>query len=118
MIRSFIRWLKGYVKLRIEGYSPERFLNLCSFHQIYIWGLAPVGNGYEMYMSVSDFRKLRPFVRKTHTRVVLYRRCGFPFFLARHRKRKLFFVGLFLCAALIKGYSLFTRDIHFEGNEK
>ncbi|HJB01407.1 MAG TPA: sporulation protein YqfD [Candidatus Mediterraneibacter merdavium] len=118
MIRSFIRWLKGYVKLRIEGYSPERFLNLCSFHQIYIWGLAPVGNGYEMYMSVSDFRKLRPFVRKTHTRVVLYRRCGFPFFLARHRKRKLFFVGLFLCAALLKGYSLFIWDIHFEGNEK
>lgn len=118
MIRSFIRWLKGYVKLRIEGYSPERFLNLCSFHQIYIWGLAPVGNGYEMHMSISDFRKLRPFVRKTHTRIVLRQRCGFPFFLARHRKRKLFFIGLFLCAALLKTYSLFIWDIHFYGNEK
>ena len=116
MIRSFIRWLKGYVRLRIEGYSPERFLNLCSFHQIYIWGLMPAGNGYEMYMTISDFRKLKPFVKKTHTRVILCKRCGFPFFIARYRKRKFFLIGIFLCAGLLKVYSLFIWDIHFEGN--
>lgn len=118
MIRSFIRWLRGYVRICIRGYSPERFLNLCSFHSIFIWGLNPVGDGYEMCMSISDFRKLKPFVRKTHTRVVLCGRYGFPFFLARYRKRKLFFIGLFVCVILLKVYSLFIWDIHFEGNEK
>lgn len=118
MIRSFIRWLRGYVRICIRGYSPERFLNLCSFHSIFIWGLNPVGDGYEMCMSISDFRKLKPFVRKTHTRVVLCGRYGFPFFLARYRKRKLFFIGFFVCVILLKVYSLFIWDIHFEGNEK
>lgn len=118
MIRSFIRWLRGYVRLCVAGYSPERFLNMCCYHQLYIWGLEPTENGYEMYMSISDFRKLKPLVRKTHTKVILAGRYGFPFFLARYRKRKLFFAGLFLCAVLLRVYSLFIWDIHFEGNER
>ncbi len=118
MIRSFIRYLKGYVKIRIQGFSPERFLNMCSYHDIYIWGLAPAGNGYEMYLSIADFRRLKQLARKTHSKVKLVRRCGFPFFLFRYRKRKLFFFGLFICIILLKMYSLFIWDIHFEGNEK
>lgn len=118
MIRSFIRYLRGYVKIRVEGYSPERFLNLCCFHHIFIWGLVPAGNAYEMYMSLSGFRKIRPFTRKTHTKAVILKRCGFPFFLKRYEKRKLFFISLLLCTALLKVYSLFIWDIHFEGNQK
>lgn len=118
MIRTFIRYLKGYVKIRVEGYSPERFLNMCCYHQIFLWGLAPAGNSYEMYMSVRGFKKIRPFVRKTHTKVTVTERHGFPFFLRKYRKRKLFFAGIFLCIALIRGYSLFIWDIHFEGNER
>ena len=118
MIRSFVRWLRGYVRLCVAGYSPERFLNMCCFHQLFIWGLEPTEKGYGMYMSISDFRKLKPLVRKTHTKVTLEGRYGFPFFLARYRKRKLFFAGLFLCAVLLRGYSLFIWDIHFEGNER
>ncbi len=118
MIRSFIRWLRGYVRLCVAGYSPERFLNMCCYHQLFIWGLEPTGNGYEMYMSISDFRKLKPLVRKTHTKVILEGRYGFPFFLARYRRRKLFFAGLFICAVLLWTYSLFIWDIHFEGNER
>lgn len=118
MIRSFIRYLRGYVKIRVEGYSPERFLNLCSFHHIFIWGLTPSGNAYEMYMSLSGFRKIRPFARKTHTKAVIVKRCGFPFFLKRYEKRKIFFISIFFCLLLLKIYSLFLWDIHFEGNQK
>ena len=118
MIRSFIRWLQGYIRLCVAGYSPERFLNMCCFHNLFIWGLEPTEKGYEMYMSISDFRKLKPIIRKTHTKVTLEGRYGFPFFLARYRKRKLFFAGLFLCAVLLRAYSLFIWDIHFEGNER
>ncbi|WP_333812912.1 sporulation protein YqfD [Muricomes intestini] len=110
--------MRGYVKIRVEGYSPERFLNLCRHHQIYIWGLTPCGNAYELYMSLKGFRKLRPIVRKTHTRVVLISRVGLPFFIYKYRKRKLFFLSFFLCMGLLYLYSSFIWDIHFEGNEK
>ena len=116
MIRTLIRYLRGYVMIRVEGYSPERFLNLCSYHNFLIWGLTPSGNGYEMYMSIDDFRKLKPLAGKTHTKVRLIGRCGFPFFVQRYRHRKFFFAGVLLCFVLLKVYSLFIWDIHFEGN--
>ncbi len=113
-----IRYLRGYVRIRVEGYSPERFLNLCSFHQIFIWGLTPVGNAYEMYMTLSGFRQIKPYARKTHTKVLILQKTGLPFFLRRYRKRKLLFTGVFLCIVLLKVYSMFIWDVHFEGNEK
>lgn len=117
MIENGMRYLQGYVKIQIQGYSPERFLNLCSYHHILIWGLAYEDHCYELYMSVRDFKKIRPFAKKTHTKVSVKERYGFPFSLYKNRNRKLFFVGLFLCLFLLQCYSMFIWDIHFTGNE-
>ena len=118
MIQRIIRHVQGYVKIRIKGYSPERFLNLCRYHKIYIWGLTPCDNAYEMYVSLRGFRRLRPLVRKTHTKVVLVKRYGLPFFIYKYRKRKVFFLSIILCMILLWIYSNHIWDIHFEGNEK
>lgn len=118
MIQAIFRSIRGYVKVRVQGYSPERFLNLCRYHQILIWDLAPVGNAYEMYLTLDGFRKLRPILRKTHTKVLLRKRCGLPFFIQRHRKRKAFLAGMLLGIGLLYFYSGYVWDIHFEGNEK
>lgn len=118
MIQAIFRYINGYVKIRIQGYSPERFLNLCRYHHILIWGLMPNGNAYEMYLTLEAFRKLRPIVRKTHTKVILLERYGLPFFIRRHRKRKTFLAGVLICIGLLFFYSSYIWDIHFEGNEK
>ncbi|MFQ9493244.1 MAG: sporulation protein YqfD [Dorea longicatena] len=39
MFEQFIWYLKGYVRIRVSGYSPERFLNACRYKNIYIWDL-------------------------------------------------------------------------------
>lgn len=116
MILRIIKFLQGYVKIRVYGYSPERFLNLCSNHQILIWDLKNCGNAYEMYMSVKGFRKLRPIVRKTKTKVRIIRRCGMPFLLHKYRKRKVFFAGVVFCSIFIYVLSLYIWDIQFKGN--
>ena len=118
MIQAILRYIRGYVKIRIQGYSPERFLNLCRYHHILIWGLRPKDNAYEMYLTLDGFRKLRPIIRKTHTRVALLERCGLPFFIRKHRKRKAFLTGALICIGLLFFYSSYIWDIHFEGNDK
>ena len=117
MIHCLIRYLSGYVKIQIKGYSPERFLNLCCYHRIRFRGLTRIGTNYELYLSLSDFRKLRPYVRKTHTKVILKNGMAFLFFLSLS-KRKLFFISIFLCIFLINCYSQFLWDIHFQGNKR
>lgn len=108
MIQSLFRYLKGYVKIRITGYSPERFLNMCCFRGIRIWELKSVGNAYEMYISLAGFRKLRPFARKTHMRIYVTQRNGFPFFVQSYRHRGALFAGILLSILLIWGYSLLS----------
>ena len=85
LIQKMIRLFGGYVKVRVEGYSAERFLNLCSYRQIDVWGLVSRQNSYEMYMTLKGFRRIRPIVRKTHTKVLLIKRYGLPFFLHQNR---------------------------------
>lgn len=116
MLILIARFLSGYLKIRIEGYSPERFLNLCSHHGIYLWNLKPCGHAYEMNIGVGGFRRLKPIIRKTGTKVIIKERRGFPFFLHKYRKRKLFFAGIVFCIFSIYLMSLFIWDIDIEGN--
>ncbi len=95
MLLKIIRYIKGYIRIRVIGYSAERFLNACSHKGIFLWGLKPVDGAYEMNITIKGFRQLKPIIRKTGTKVVIVRRFGLPFFLHKYRKRKLFFGGAF-----------------------
>lgn len=116
MLIQIIQYIKGYIKIRLVGYSPERFINLCSYHDILLWNIENAGDDYEMYITIKGFRKLKPILKKTKTKVVILDKCGLPFFLHKYRKRKMFFIGIVLCAAMLYVMSLFIWDIHIEGN--
>lgn len=113
---KILTYAKGYVVVLLKGYSPERFLNILSSHSIHIWDLNHTENGYEFTISLEDFRRLKPIVRKTKTRLLIRNRYGFPFFLQKYRKRKLFFAGILTAFLLLHSLSLFIWDIHIEGN--
>lgn len=116
MLISFFRYLQGYVRIRLGGYSPERFLNLCKAHHIVIWDLQNNGLYYEMNLSIRDFRKLKPLRKKAGAHIRVIERHGLPFFLHRYRTRKMFPIGILLCVLLLYVMSLFIWNIHIEGN--
>lgn len=113
---ALLRYIQGYLRIRITGYSPERFLNLCKSKDIAIWDLEATSNGYEMFMQVSGFRKLKPILKKTSTKVTILNRFGLPFFFHKHRKRKVFFAGIVLSMILIYTMTFFIWKIDFNGN--
>ena len=90
MLTRILRYVKGYVRIRITGYSPERFLNLCKYKKIPVWGLLPGRNFYDMNITIAGMKKLKPILRKTGTNLRIIEKIGLPFFLFRHRKRKIF----------------------------
>ncbi len=116
MLLKIIRYIKGYIRIRITGYSTERFLNACSHKGILMWGLEPVNRAYEMNIETRGFRQLKPIIRKTGTKVVIVGRFGLPFFLHKYRRRKLFFAGAFLCVALVFLMSRYIWNIDIQGN--
>ena len=118
MVRNWIRFLQGYVKIRVIGDSPERFINLCSHHGIHVSGIDMGKCACEMYMLLENVRKIRPLARKSHMKVKIIGKYGLPFYLYRYRRRKLFFFGALLAVGLVWLYSTYIWDIHFEGNDK
>ena len=116
MLIQIQKYLHGYVRVRLAGYSPERFLNLCNANGILLWGVDIQEHTYEMFISVKNYKKLRPFARKTGTKIILLEKHGLPFFLYRFRKRKMFFFGMAVCLLFVYVLSLFVWNIHFEGN--
>lgn len=115
---KLLHYLFGYIQIELNGFSPERFLNLCRSHHLEIWGLEHHKDCYRFYMTLKGYRKVKPLVKKSHVRLRIIDKLGFPFFLYRNRRRKLFLLGMtafFCCLYLL---SLFVWDIQFEGNRQ
>lgn len=96
VIEKVIGYFRGSLRIRISGFSPERFLNACMHRNIYIWNIQPVQDFYEMNISISDFRMLKPILKKTGVRAVIIKRYGFPFFSvsAQEKKSALWWSGM------------------------
>lgn len=115
MIR-FIKFLKGYLILRVWGYSPERFMNLCSNRGILLWDIENHGDYYRMCVSVNGFFRLKSCLRKTKTKAAIEKKCGLPFFVPKIKRRKFFGIGLCFCLLFLFGMSQFLWAIEITGN--
>ena len=113
---ELLKYLRGYLRIRVWGFSPERFMNLCSNKGILIWNIVREGDVYYMNINLRGFWALRPIVRKTGTRVAVLERYGLPFFLPRLLKRKVFVMGLLMAAAFWIWSSLYIWNIEISGN--
>ena len=113
---EFLKYIRGYLRIRVSGFSPERFMNLCSNKGILLWKIVREGDVYYMNINLKGFRALRPIVRKTGTRVAVLERYGLPFFIPKLLKRKVFVAGLAFAVAFWLWSSMFIWDIELAGN--
>ena len=92
MLTRILRYIKGYVRIRITGYSPERFLNLCKYRKIPVWGLLPGRNFYDMNITIAGMKKLKPILKKTGTNLrILGKKRSSVFSCSGNRKKEDFF---------------------------
>lgn len=115
MIR-ILKFLRGYVQIKVWGVAPERFLNLCGNKNILLWDIKRDGEIYYMCISLAGFRQLKGIARKTRTRVVIQKRYGLPFLLPEIFARKMFLIGLFAACFFWFWSSFYVWDITIEGN--
>ena len=62
---EWIKRLQGYVKIRVWGFAPQRFINLCSNKGVLLWNIEKQDDIYTMCVSLKAFYQLRPIARKT-----------------------------------------------------
>ncbi len=118
MMEKLFRFCKGYIKIEISQGNIERFLNMVMYKKINIWNITKDDNCAFFYIRIKDIYKLKPIIRKTKVSFKVKERYGLPFFLFSNRKRKIFFIGIFIGWLIVYVMSLYVWNISFEGNSK
>ncbi len=120
-IAILLRLILGYVRIEVEGYYIERFINICQNKKILIWNLKRE-KGVQLFFNIgiSDFKKLKEISRKTNCKIKINKKKGIPFILHRYKKRKIFAIFLIIIAFLVYTSSkyVWNIDIKVEENSK
>ncbi len=118
-IKLLLRLLFGYVRIEIEGYYVERFINICTNQNILIWNLKRE-KGVKLYLNIGiqDFKNLSQIARKTNCKVKILKKKGIPFLLNRYKKRKIFalFLVIVICAICVSSKYVWNVEIRVEDN--
>jgi len=118
MLSILWNYLLGYVIIEVRGFSIERFLNLTSKKGIFIWDLTETQRGAEMKVSVKDFKKLKPYMKKSKCHIKIIGRFGGPFILNSLKKRQLYILGIIIFIASLYVLSSFIWLIEVNGNSR
>ena len=117
MLLQLLRFFKGYVRFRVKGRSPERFINLTAQNGISLWDAQPVAGGIEACMTVRDYRKIMKTTRRASVTTRITKKCGVPFLAAKYRGRIGIPVGAALGIVLLIVLSRFIWTIDINGTE-
>ena len=96
MLSKLFFFLNGYLILSLNKISKERFFNLCKAREIEIIDIIMINQSIYCKISVNDYRKLRPVVKKTRCLPRIEKKRGGPFLCSKMLKRKGIFLGCFL----------------------
>lgn len=121
LLKILFNYIIGYIRISIEGYYIERFINICRNDKIAIWNLKRDKNvKLELNIGIKDLRKIKKIARQTKCKVKILRKKGLPFIFNRYKKRKIFFVFLLLIVILLSISSNFIWNIQIieEDNKK
>ncbi len=93
MFEKLFLYLKGYLIVRLQGVSKERFLNLCKSRKIEIIDIVSINDILYCKMTCKDYIKIKPLVRKTGCCPKIEKKEGLPFLINRIKKRKGVIIG-------------------------
>ncbi len=115
IIKILFSYLIGYLKINVEGYYIERFINLCRNNKIMTWNLNRKNDiELEVKVRVDDFKEVCQIAKKTKCKVKIIKKRGFPFLWNRYKKRKIFFAFLLILILLTILSSNFVWNVDIQ----
>ena len=112
LIKIIFGYLLGYLRVSVQGYYIERFINICRNEKITIWNLKR-NKEIELLLNVriGEFKKICKIAKKTGCKIKIKNKKGLPFLLNRYKKRKVFLILLIMLVILIGVSSNFVWNV-------
>lgn len=113
-----VRYLRGFVRVRVRGMFVERFINVCSSRGVPIWNISRCGSDLECTMFASHFRRIHSFRRSCGVSVHIKYKRGMPFVMRRFRRRYGMMAGAALAVLILAAMPQFAWNISVNGNSR
>ena len=114
-IRVLLKYILGYVKITVEGYYIERFINICTTSKILIWNLKrEKGIKLHLNIGIEDYYKAVKIAKKLKCKIKIEKKRGLPFIINRYRKRKIFVISLFVIMIALYTSSNYVWNIEIQ----
>lgn len=118
-IKILLSYIAGYMRIAVEGYFAERFINMCTQKNILLWNTKKMGSGiFKCNISIQDFKRLKEISRKTKCKVTIKKKKGLPFFFERYKKRKILAFLIMLLVVIMIAMSNFVWNIEIECDDE
>ena len=105
-------YINGYIKIEIEGYYIERFINTCMKKGIFLWSITrKKGSIIQAKVAVADFKEAVSIAREHSCLITIKNKKGVPFLIKKYKKRKVFFILLLVLIVMIIALSRFIWNI-------
>ena len=112
-------YFRGYVIIRIEGLTLEKFINLSIAKGLYLWDIQRIDyTTLEAKIGIKGFKSLKDIVRRVGCRTHIIEKRGYPFLAHKFKYRKMFGLGFILSIGLIFFATSYVWKIDVEGNER
>lgn len=112
IFKNLESYMSGYLRINIEGYYIERFINICRKENIPVWNIKKEKDiRLTFSIKIKDFKKICKIAKTTKCKLKIKKKKGFPFILNRYRKRKIFAIFLILVIILIGMSSNYVWNI-------
>ena len=111
-IKILLSYILGYLKISVEGFYIERFINICRNQKIAIWNIKKKDEA-KVYFNIitNDFKNVVKIAKKTQSKIKIEQKKGIPFLLNKYKKRKIFFIFLLILIILIMLSSNFVWNV-------
>lgn len=115
-LKVLLQYLFGYIRVRIEGFFVERVINKAMSRKISFWHIKR-DKATIVYANVGlrDYKELSKIVEENRCKMEKLKESGFPILIEKYRKRKIFFIMLFIVFLILIGSSNFVWNIQIEG---
>lgn len=121
LIKILLKYIFGYVRITVEGYYIERFINICTTNKILIWNLKRNQKvKMQLNVGIKDFYEIIKIAKKLKCKVKIENKRGIPFLINKYRKRKIFLLSLVLIIVglYVSSNYIWNVEIQVEENLK
>ncbi|WP_026893678.1 sporulation protein YqfD [Clostridiisalibacter paucivorans] len=111
-------YFRGYVIIKIEGLTLERFINMAVYKGLYLWDIERIEYTIlQAKIGVKSYKKMKSIIENIGCKVEVVEKKGYPFLIHRLKSRKAMVLGFFLSMITLFFLTSFIWVIDIESSD-